>query len=123
MATLRVGIGPRLNAPFGARCFLTGQAASVRASPTTPSLNAPFGARCFLTESVLCLTSFVMMILNAPFGARCFLTSRKEKLLQYNVVACLNAPFGARCFLTIPIRSGLTSLLRGLMHLMALGAF
>ena len=38
----------QLNAPFGARCFLTVQlTASGTASIT--SLNAPFGARCFLT--------------------------------------------------------------------------
>ncbi|EFF80533.1 hypothetical protein HMPREF0970_00539 [Schaalia odontolytica F0309] len=38
-------------------------------------LNAPFGARCFLT--VLWLSACVrraLMGLNAPFGARCFLT-------------------------------------------------
>ena len=41
-----------LNAPFGARCFLTTKMRSQnRQSPT--SLNAPFGARCFLTRSVL----------------------------------------------------------------------
>ncbi|EFF80528.1 hypothetical protein HMPREF0970_00534 [Schaalia odontolytica F0309] len=36
----------RLNAPFGARCFLTGLLS--RWAPAT-GLNAPFGARCFLT--------------------------------------------------------------------------
>ena len=37
-----------LNAPFGARCFLTRAGAGV--SLEGARLNAPFGARCFLTE-------------------------------------------------------------------------
>ena len=42
-------IASRLNAPFGARCFLT--SAKMNASKdSTKSLNAPFGARCFLTH-------------------------------------------------------------------------
>ena len=36
-----------LNAPFGARCFLT--RTCNLGSPQTLCLNAPFGARCFLT--------------------------------------------------------------------------
>ena len=37
-----------LNAPYGARCFLTcTPAACTRPRPT--GLNAPYGARCFLT--------------------------------------------------------------------------
>ena len=39
-----------LNAPFGARCFLTPQRVP-RALRGSPRLNAPFGARCFLTVS------------------------------------------------------------------------
>ncbi|EFF80530.1 hypothetical protein HMPREF0970_00536 [Schaalia odontolytica F0309] len=39
----------RLNAPFGARCFLT-RSRVAHASDGIPSLNAPFGARCFLTK-------------------------------------------------------------------------
>ena len=39
-----------LNAPFGARCFLTSRVLSAR-RPIF-SLNAPFGARCFLTVGV-----------------------------------------------------------------------
>ena len=38
-----------------------------------PRLNAPYGARCFLTEC----GRFCVLIgwcLNAPYGARCFLT-------------------------------------------------
>ena len=46
--------------------------------PPTPNseepLNAPFGARCFLTCRIVIL-GLVERCLNAPFGARCFLTS------------------------------------------------
>ena len=38
-----------LNAPFGARCFLTAEAVGV-AVTDLKGLNAPFGARCFLTD-------------------------------------------------------------------------
>ena len=38
-----------LNAPFGARCFLTAQAQRTPRSDLA-GLNAPFGARCFLTS-------------------------------------------------------------------------
>ena len=37
-------------------------------------LNAPFGARCFLTTYVVKAGSNLVDGLNAPFGARCFLT-------------------------------------------------
>jgi len=37
-------------------------------------LNAPFGARCFLTINFDALPDFKVARLNAPFGARCFLT-------------------------------------------------
>ena len=37
-----------LNAPYGARCFLTIQAPTGDTPPIL-SLNAPYGARCFLT--------------------------------------------------------------------------
>ena len=40
------------------------------------SLNAPFGARCFLTHQVRARRSRRRQRLNAPFGARCFLTPR-----------------------------------------------
>ena len=39
-------------------------------------LNAPFGARCFLTIRNLILKLSPFGSLNAPFGARCFLTVR-----------------------------------------------
>ena len=42
---------------------------------TDPRLNAPFGARCFLTEEVQAgLNPYTAAGFNAPFGARCFLT-------------------------------------------------
>ena len=42
----------RLNAPFGARCFLTWPPTAWRATTSLRSLNAPFGARCFLTKLI-----------------------------------------------------------------------
>ena len=39
-----------LNAPFGARCFLTAPAGVYRL--VVDGLNAPFGARCFLTSGL-----------------------------------------------------------------------
>ena len=38
----------RLNAPYGARCFLTAAAEQAGAAAEV-GLNAPYGARCFLT--------------------------------------------------------------------------
>ena len=61
-----------LNAPFGARCFLTCEA-KVRDLSSRVRLNAPFGARCFLTDCGDCCAREDQG-LNAPFGARCFLT-------------------------------------------------
>ena len=37
------------NAPYGARCFLTGRETVTLTRRTIPGLNAPYGARCFLT--------------------------------------------------------------------------
>ena len=42
-----------LNAPFGARCFLTLEAAPIRGVARATRLNARFGARCFLTTDRL----------------------------------------------------------------------
>ena len=61
-----------LNAPYGARCFLT-QARTATAWPSTTSLNAPYGARCFLTPKAV-RESVYDKRLNAPYGARCILT-------------------------------------------------
>ena len=38
-----------LNAPYGARCFLTLRWWASALTPLT-GLNAPYGARCFLTQ-------------------------------------------------------------------------
>ena len=38
-------------------------------------LNAPFGARCFLTKACIVTYVIISVGLNAPFGARCFLTT------------------------------------------------
>ena len=40
-------------------------------------LNAPFGARCFLTYIDVIDDEVRVTSLNAPFGARCFLTILK----------------------------------------------
>ena len=61
------------------------------------SLNAPFGARCFMTSSYLKLMQ-LSPGLNAPFGARCFMTDKIPP--HVDIVESLNAPFGARCFMT-----------------------
>ena len=44
-------MAPGLNAPYGARCFLTRDAAGIASVALTQCLNAPYGARCFLTRS------------------------------------------------------------------------
>ena len=43
------------------------------------SLNAPFGARCFLTLSKLWPGTDIFIEPNAPFGARCFPTGNNEQ--------------------------------------------
>ena len=64
-----------LNAPYGARCFLTrvceifGEESSGKTS-----LNAPYGFRCFLTDNDPQRMGARQLSLNAPYGARCFLT-------------------------------------------------
>ena len=85
------------------------------------SLNAPYGARCFLTRNVgirvACYDG-----LNAPYGARCFLTSRPSRSGAIQSLG-LNAPYGARCFLTRQRHHVVGWVQLVLMHLMALGAF
>ena len=61
-------------------------------------LNAPFGARCFLTRMLRALAASEARSLNAPFGARCFLTPNFDEGRPGGDRP--NAPFGARCFLT-----------------------
>ena len=113
--------GESLNAPFGARCFLT------ELSLTSPTiygicLNAPFGARCFLNIDEGAWRYINTHCLNAPFGARCFLTNALWDQLD-SLVRGLNVPFGAPCFLKgfrlVPCSQGSDVL----MHLLALGAF
>ena len=41
-------------------------------------LNAPFGARCFLTMMMVSRSLLSRTGLNAPFGARCFLSTKRE---------------------------------------------
>ena len=41
-------LGVSLNAPYGARCFLTARTGDI-AERDQNRLNAPYGARCFLT--------------------------------------------------------------------------
>ena len=66
----------RLNAPFGARCFMT-DFRSRMIWKSQSSLNAPFGARCFMTLPSCSLSGTPLSSLNAPFGARCFMTVRR----------------------------------------------
>ena len=71
----------------------------------TGGLNAPFGARCFLTYAFSFLPVTVTVCLNAPFGARCFLTLQMW-IKDAGRTTSLNAPFGARCFLTTTTHGG-----------------
>ena len=70
---LTTSMAARLNAPFGARCFLTKPCRSPKRCSST-SLNAPYGALCFLTLQARDRIVGSHRRLNAPFGARCFLT-------------------------------------------------
>ncbi len=49
----------------------------------TYSLNAPYGARCFLTVANHYAIPCALSRLNAPYGARCFLT---DYLSHYGVL-------------------------------------
>ena len=62
-------------------------------------LNAPYGARRFLTRPALVATQTRLNGLNAPYGARCFLIVRYHGRVDLTR-SSLNAPYGARCFLT-----------------------
>ena len=64
-------------------------------------LNAPYGARCFLTTADQHWVGRTYDCLNAPYGARCFLTNYKAKMTETLGKESLNAPYGARCFLTL----------------------
>ena len=52
--SIRAMMVASLNAPFGARCFLTWAMTSPTVGTCVWGLNAPFGARCFLTPGVSC---------------------------------------------------------------------
>ena len=87
-------------------------------------LNAPYGARCFLTFQEGMLGYEFFEGLNAPYGARCFLTPTGRVTPHQEKTGRLNAPYGARCFLRG--RQRVTTVVKGqpvLMHLLALGAF
>ena len=91
--------------------------------PCRPGLNAPFGARCFLTEFPGRYGPGPdQRRLNAPFGARWFLTERGGRVPHLGAGSGLNAPFGARCFLTGVRRRG-EAARHVLMHFLVLGAF
>ena len=75
-----------LNAPFGARCFLTLCARAINITST--GLNVPYGARCFLTMMTLRRGTSPGRSLNVPFGARCFLTQdNAQRPLYYAVTS------------------------------------
>ena len=135
-----------LNAPFGARCFLSRSPASPTAEYCGVLMHPlALGAFCLATGLVrdqrqryvlmhpLALGAFCLKPtrrhravgvqgLNAPFGARCFL-SRRRLGIRLTRFAGLNAPYGARCFLTYAFLKTNDELFYVLMHLMALGAF
>ena len=52
----------------------------------THGLNAPFGARCFLTWKVDPGVEYTITGLNAPFGARCFLTAGAMDLAAQQIM-------------------------------------
>ena len=69
----------------------------IRRSPTPAmvGLNAPYGARCFLTENQKLKEARKAEGLNAPYGARCFLTQGSSTTPGRSNTG-LNAPYGAR---------------------------
>ena len=76
-AVIVIVISSRLNAPTGAWCSLTWQAALLRVAF---SLNAPTGAWCSLTWQAALLR--VAFSLNAPTGAWCSLTQLSEQEIR-----------------------------------------
>lgn len=86
-----------LNAPFGARYFMTDLAKELGIDLAI-GLNAPFSAQCLWPEAHL-FTPRKKERLNAPFGALFFMTVISEPD-PTQPSPCLNAPFGARCFMT-----------------------
>ena len=88
------------------------------------SLNAPFGARCFLTRAIRRRNGQrSVRSLNPPFGARCFLTRRRHlhpRLRAPHVLMHLLALGGFWLGSHPALKK---SAFPVLMHLMALGAF
>ena len=68
-------------------------------APSTTRLNAPYGAPCFLTR-LSCRGGVLKKPgLNAPYGAPYFLTIWDSQCSWISKPR-LNAPYGAPCFLT-----------------------
>ena len=111
----------RLNAPCGARCFLTDFPWD-QYMDLVNSLNAPYGAWCFLTGRVRLLRRLrTICRLNAPYGASCFPTSRdRSSGFQINVSWCALWRSVLSDRTNSPVRSRPP---RVLMHLLVLGAF
>ena len=55
----------------------------------TSRLNAPYGARCFLTAKKVAPVMVYLSGLNAPYGARCFLTDPQYKTVATRTTAVL----------------------------------
>ena len=53
------------------------------------SLNAPYGARCFLTDPANDTTMDPWVCLNAPYGARCFLTDDDTRMTKTKLIQVL----------------------------------
>ena len=53
------------------------------------SLNAPYGARCFLTV-IRGIVGQAVRGLNAPYGARCFLTGYWYAMIGLTVVVLMH---------------------------------
>ena len=59
-------------------------------------LNAPFGARCFLTSRRFCSLPPWLIGLNAPYGAWCFLTRQKGSVVSEQTRVLMHLlPLGA----------------------------
>ena len=57
-----------------------------RGSSGSDSLNAPYGARCFLTRLQMSVIEGERARLNAPYGARCFLTIGLDMMYLFLLV-------------------------------------
>ena len=84
-------------------------------------LNAPYGAPCFLTRRLRTSRSSLTCGLNAPYGAPCFLTNLSDALLADDVEVLMHL-MALRAFWRNSTRLRASGSLV-LMHLMALRAF